>query len=351
MGDTGETAEGDKAANIVRDEFIRELIEEAVHSDQRSTYLRAKKSARRILRSNSRKRVKFERRLRRRWSKGIGLYDLARILAEKIGSDYNTQHVGEAQAADDLTFYVVVRLHARACYIASEVRALMVSGHAHGALTRWRSLHEVAVVAMFIREHGRETARRYLAHEPVEALRAAKEYERHYTRLGYEPLPEGEVEQLQAAKDAAVAEFGPNFRSLYGWAAHALGTSPTYEPKFNDIEQAVNVQHLRPFYGMASQGVHAGIKGIRRNIGNLQPDRMLLAGPSGAGLADPGNLALISLLQCTCALVVGNTDMESAVGLPVLFQLVDEAGEAFHAAHEQLIREVEELEAEERARG
>jgi hypothetical protein len=62
-----------------------------------------------------------------------------------------------------------VRLHSRACLVASEVRALLASGHPFGAQARWRTLHELGVVAFILRMSDKEVAERYLLHEVAQA--------------------------------------------------------------------------------------------------------------------------------------------------------------------------------------
>jgi hypothetical protein len=61
--------------------------------------------------------------------------------------------------SQDLRFEVLTRLHARAYSLASEVYVLMTAGHASAAYARWRTLHEVAVVAHLITMNDRELAK------------------------------------------------------------------------------------------------------------------------------------------------------------------------------------------------
>lgn len=50
---------------------------------------------------------------------------------------------------------------------------------------------------------------------------------------------------------------------------------------------------------MASHTVHASAKSIAYSLGIIKPSNILLAGPSNAGLADPGQREAISLVQLT----------------------------------------------------
>jgi len=219
--------------------------------------------------------------------------------------------------------------------IASEVRALLESGQASGALARWRSLHELAVVAFFVKEHGQEASERYILHEVIRTERAASEYERYHKKLGHDPPDPGDLANLREMKAALVARFGAEFEGDWGWAACAL----TGKPTFARIEQAVGMDHLRPYFGMASHSVHAGYKGMTFDIGYFGRagySTVMFAGATNAGLADPGHSAIISLMQCTTALLIYKPDFDSLAELSALWRLTDDVGKAFIEAHRQL---------------
>jgi hypothetical protein len=98
---------------------------------------------------------------------------------------------------------------------------------------------------------------------------------------------------------------------------------------------------------MASHGVHANPKGLIFDIGNIDKEipgynRTMLAGASNAGLADPGQSALISLNQCTATFLTLKSDLETVMKLQVLNSFVDEACHAFVEIQHELEREEEE---------
>jgi len=53
----------------------------------------------------------------------------------------------------------LARLYGRACQIGRKIELLLSNGFADGAEARWRTLHELTVVACFIYKHGEETAK------------------------------------------------------------------------------------------------------------------------------------------------------------------------------------------------
>ena len=48
---------------------------------------------------------------------------------------------------------LLIRL-VRACQVTDEIICLLENGFADGAMARWRTLHEIAVVAVVISQHG-----------------------------------------------------------------------------------------------------------------------------------------------------------------------------------------------------
>lgn len=129
-----------------------------------------------------------------------------------------------------------MRLHGRASLVASEVVTLMRAGFPSGAHARWRTIHEVAVVAFFIAEHGQGIARRYLAHDAIQRYKSAELYNTYHQKLGYEPLEPRDLAALENAYRAALDEFGPGFGKEWGWAIPALadGVAPTLRARERD---------------------------------------------------------------------------------------------------------------------
>lgn len=284
-------------------------------------------------------REEFEARLLFRWGPALNLFDMVLSAAHEAGTDFNRKHRPAAAESNDFVFEVLTRLHARACSVASEVRALLATGHASGAMARWRTIHETAVVGYFIKAQGQDTAERYLLHEVVESLNAAEDYEKCHKRLGYEPLDPSTLPEVKQACNRLCERFGESFRNTYGWAACALAKKA---PRLGDIEETVGLDHMRAHYRMSSHGVHSNPKAIMWNIGLLSQKTILLSGASNAGLADPGHASLISLLQCTVVLLTLKPEVDVLITLKALQNLVDEAGDAFRAIHQEQVAEAEE---------
>jgi hypothetical protein len=157
-----------------------------------------------------------------------------------------------------------------------------------------------------------------------------------HDRLGYEPLEPSEVEVVERSYQDLVARFGRSFGTQYGWAAERLGMS---RPAFSDIERAGGIDHLRAHYRLASHNVHANPKGVFFKLGLLEEENLLLAGPSNAGLADPGHSAAISLVQTSTPLGLLHPTFDNIVALRIMVLLEHEIGQTFGDAHQQLLHD------------
>ena len=202
----------------------------------------------------------FEERLQRFWRVPIETLDMFIAAAQQAGADANERGRPKAVKENDIVFEALTRLHARSCRTGQEVLALIKSGFADGANARWRTIHELAVVANFLAKHGNDAANRYLLHQHVETLRAANQYNEYYRHLGQRKVPAKEIRRLTATVDKLKQKFGTNYSKEYGWASAALGHPKNL--RFRNIEESIDLDFWRPYYKMASHSVHAGPKSV-----------------------------------------------------------------------------------------
>lgn len=290
------------------------------------------------LEENRRTRLQFEQRLYHRWKQPLDLLDLFVSIAIEAGSDFNSRLRDSGEVLGDAVFESLSRLHARACQTSSAILVLLKSGYADDAHARWRSLHEIAAVSQFISKEGRSVAEMYLLHEVIEQYKLAMRFQEFAGRINEEPPSQHQLDKLKERRDVLVARFGKEFKEDYGWAASTLGKE---RPSLADIEQHVCMDHWRPYYKMASDNVHANAHGAYWKLG-LSPDneKVLLAGPSFLGLADPGHSTAISLNLITTLFLAHKPSFDDAVATKILGALANELGEAFLKVH----REVEDSE-------
>ncbi len=259
---------------------------------------------RRVLIEQAAQRAAFEARLEARWGRSLDLADLVIHEALESGMWVHGLMGPAAAACQDHKYEALVRLHGKAVMTAREVMVLLRSGYSSGALARWRTLHEVWVVSLLLRDGDDELSRRYLHHDLVESLKGQQEYEETWEALGQEP-PDWTAAERERMRAELTAEFGSAFLRDYGWAAPLFNdTAPT----FKKLQERVELDHWRGYYRMASHGTHANPKGISWNIQSLATDERIMAGPSNAGLVDPAQctlIALTSITVCVLANAVG----------------------------------------------
>jgi uncharacterized protein DUF5677 len=272
----------------------------------------------------------FERRLVKRWHKALELFLAVYVSCLEFGAAFSARY----DVAGSYRLQALVRVHGRSCLTASEVYSLLRTGHANGAMARARALHEHAVVAFVLAEGSEVDAERFLEHSVVGNYRRAVEFQRLAEQLGYEPFSELEMERISSEYERACARWGCEFRHQYGWASTLVGSR---RPTFRDLELHVGLDHLRPYYQWYSDAVHAGSKAAATVV-TRGPHSILLAGPSNADLADPGQSAMVSLQQGTSALVLSQKQphVDDLVQLIAVQRLVECAQEAFVAAHRTL---------------
>jgi len=275
----------------------------------------------------------FRKRLHERWELPLEGLRMLLTICRELGDSINQELRQSPGPSRKHLVEVMTRSHARACQVTEEVICLLEGGFADGAMARWRTLHEIAVVSFFVAAHGEDLAERYVLHQVVESKRAAADYEKCHSRLGYEPMHGNEIKALQRSYDKVMARFGPNFGGQYGWAAHHLRVA---KPKFQQIEQSAGIGHLRAHYRMASHNVHANPKGVFYKLGLLHQSQLLLACPSNAGLADPGHCAALSLAQVSTVLGTLQPTLDNNVALHMIARLVSQLGDLFGQAHKHL---------------
>lgn len=272
------------------------------------------------------------------WGVAFGFLEALVRIAFEAGEDFFSTRAASANAEEDLAFYVLTRLHARACRIGEEALVLMKNGYGLAAQARWRSLHEVVVVAAFIEKHGNDLAERYLLHEGIESWRAIEEYQARVDRLpDYEPVAEDELAEARKTRDDLVGRFGSSFGGAYGWAAEALACNTKLKAKgFAAIEEDVELDHHRSHYRMASHPTHANPKGILFMPDLHADEDGILVGPSYHGLADPGHAVCLSLTNITATVLGSRQGLAAPFIVSAMLRLCDEAEVAFSEAQDSV---------------
>jgi hypothetical protein len=282
-------------------------------------------------------KVEFEAHIRKVWGKPLDLMEIFLELCLEAAMLFHENMDTHIAPENKHLYQALLRLHARGCQVGAEVLTLLNSGFADGAHARWRTLYEITIVAWFISEKGDNVAERYLLHDTIESYKAMNVYQKCYERLGYNPCNEEDIAEVEIAFQDLCERFGSNFKENYGWASEALQME---KPRFLDLENATNFNHMRAHYKLASHNIHAQPKGIVFKLGlpTKTPGKIrLLPGPSDAGFTDPADCTAISLYQLTCALLVIGIRSNPIWGIiaEILGMLEKEIGQAFHDIDKQ----------------
>lgn len=306
-----------------------------------------KSEAPKALKEHRREEAGFQRRLRDPWGSAIDLLETLLHAAIEVGRWFDEPNRPKAVKVQDLRFEALIRLHARAAQTVWEVLTLLKAGFADGANSRWRTLHEVTVIASFIRDGDNDLAERYLLHHNITRWRSLPDHQAYADRLHTERFTDEQVADIETVHEKLVCRFGRDYENEWGWAAQALRVR---SPKFRQIERATDLDHWRPYVRMASHAVHAGSQGITFSLMTPDDDRGALAGPSNVGLADPAVGTALSLNIITCTLLIHFPDLESLAAAQAIGRLAVEVNEAFGEAHHVLAARIaaeEEAEADE----
>jgi hypothetical protein len=280
-------------------------------------------------------------RLRGQWSKAFdwlcALIGIAEDLHEVVRETYHAApvakrtHMLEAQ----------LQVHARACHTTWEILTLLEFGHPDGALARWRTIHEIACVSSFLLEKGEVCAERYLRHEDVDALRAAKAFNKAAILSKGRKVSPTEMAFLERRVTRLAKRFGEPYRSEYGWASDALGIK---SPRFSDVEAAVGLGHARQSYRLASGAIHAGPQTTMYKVGMLAGvEYLMLAGTSSIELDEVGIFAAHALAASTVNLLLARVTLDSLVWSNVVLATRNRVTRQFSRIRRQIDRAAKDL--------
>lgn len=277
----------------------------------------------------------FLARHRSRWSRSLQLAEVFLFASLELGREINSAERPAAAARNDAKFEALIRNHARAVRVGEEIYLLASQGYPDGACARWRTLHEIATVCLFLSAQPTEISERFLLHDLVESRRSARSHSEHSVDLGCVSPTAEELADLEARVNSLRDTYGERFPTANEWARPAFpDIAPKAPIRFADIENAVGLQRWRPRYLTASQLVHASPKAAYWSLGFGRMDDLITAGPSMEGVPEALHPLFISLNQVSGCLATVFATHERLVVLRALMILSDRAGQALLDEHE-----------------
>jgi hypothetical protein len=253
------------------------------------------------------------------------------VIVEEVAQAHDREVREEAQAEEDWTFEALSHIMPKALLISREILCLLKGGYPDGALTRWRTLHELSVIAVFLRDKPSEIALRYLASFDFRALRAAREYNKYSDRSNMAPFSDEELKQFEDRAACVEQQIGDRLKKDYDWAYPALREDyPTLKADrvdFSHIERVTRMDHWRPRFRWASLHIHPGHRPTGKLLGQAEAREVVsLVGPSNSGFVDPIHMTAISLTTVAFAFVMTHPNLDRIVVTDIIRALSDEIG-------------------------
>jgi len=311
------------------DDAAKAYSREAIESVSRGIYdiiLRDKNSG---LKEHRALMSGFLERLNNDWGEGFDLLEIFIAISKELASDW----LKDSNFVRNELTMCLMRLQARGCQVASEVLVLLRNGFADGAFARWRTLHEIAVVCLFLEKHGIEAAIRYVASDVIESYKIALKEIDCQQAMGYDGPSAHQLDIFKENVAKVKSKFGADISEQYGWASPYIGKRKVL---FSDIEKDVDLDRFRRNYGVASSNVHAGVKGITFKLSLLDDSDIILAGPSNAGFVEPGHSSAISLLQINSTFLLLQDQTQAAIYISILSNMSNDIGAKLLESHVEI---------------
>ncbi|MDD2715255.1 MAG: DUF5677 domain-containing protein [Candidatus Wallbacteria bacterium] len=267
----------------------------------------------------------FLERLNNKWNAPIDLLEMLYSIVFEVGNEISKSELKNTRKNNDFKLAALVKIHVNSCLVYAEIISLLKNGFSDGAMARWRTLHEYAVVSSFLLDQDQETSEKFLLHEFVEIYDQMVSYMEHCNALGYEKITTDEMQKMECLCKNLYEKYGTEFKNDYGWAYPVLKNTT-----FRSIEKAIELSKWRPFYKLSCWANHCCARGLTYKLGKMDTCSGLgLAGASNYGLADPGQNAGTSLSIVTASLIAHAPSVERLMILQAIQELSPEIGTEF----------------------
>ena len=199
------------------------------------------------------------------WRDGFDKSEMLYLMILEMSDHYQAYYLDLSDKTHNALknrYYVLRKLHGRACQQFYEILWLLRGGFAGGAYARWRSLFELSVIAEFISQNDEQVAKAF----------------------------------VDSVKTNEVKD--------YGWAKNAqcfASLKPKASVTFEMIRSQCTTitEDWKKAYKESCQVVHASPLGTLGRMGSPNENRVISTGSSDYGLAPPAVNSAISLMHVT----------------------------------------------------
>lgn len=271
-----------------------------------------------------------------RWGEGLDYLRMLLTSCREIGQKTVQRHNKSKSKRHMYRRWVLLRLHVRACQVTDEIICLMENGFADGAMARWRTLHELSVVASLIADGNEDLAERYILHDAVEVKRQADDYDATQVALEYSSISKRERKAIDHEYKIVIDKYGTTFAHPYGWAAKHLNQK---KPTFKELQIAAGHAGMNTYYKIASFNIHAGSRSMFFNLSSMGDSDILLAGRSNAGLVEPGVRTAYTLVLITNFYVGDTQNIDQLTTMNCILNIRDSVAPALHKTNKKLLSE------------
>lgn len=294
--------------------------------------------------------LEFEARLQMKWLNAFyGLKSVITI-SEEIGMGLIDEYLEDKQRNDGRYFVpieydIAFKLQGKAVVVSKEILMLLQAGYADAAISRWRTLHEISVILGLITDslkNNKDTAKkiaiRFYNRSIVEEFKIVKNQNSKTEKKSEEYF------NLKTKVEEIKREYGKKFiYEDYEWARPAL-INIKGKIYFSHLEEKNGNTHLTSYYKMANNQIHSTSFGLYESFGDIyDSDIGVVFGPSNYGLSIPGQLTIISMIQCTSALLNVETTLDKIMLISVLKKFLDNYSNVFDDIQTNIEKEEEDI--------
>ena len=259
--------------------------------------------------------AQFEKRNLARWKPAFDHLEMMWHVASEIGELHGKEVQSRNEHDNDEVMAALAHIFPKALLIIQEIICLLKGGYPDGALTKWRSLHELSITAMYIRKRGQRAAVAYLVSFHFSALRSALQINEYSARTGIERFTDQEIADMKDRCTQAEILLGRTIPKLRdGEWPRIAGLND-----FFAIERDVKMDHWRPWYRWASSAIHASHRPADKMLGLKDAKSSAnLVGSSNSGFVDPFQLTAITLSHVFTTYLRHSVNMDRMVHTAVM---------------------------------